>query len=116
MKLSDTNSYVCKNGYICDAGSDTEEGTALCPIDNYCVAGIPQTCPAGQYSLTMGLASVNECIDCPPGKYCPSNSVGMIDCTAGYFCPGGMDKAPEDASYGTTYQCTAGYYCPTGSM
>ena len=112
---SPTVTYKCKDGYICGEGSTTEEGTEECAVDQYCQAGVPYDCDSGTYSLARGLTKQSECIECPPGKYCPSRSVGITDCTAGYFCPGNMDKAPNDASYGTAYECTAGHYCPTGS-
>lgn len=57
MKFSDTSAYKCKKGHICDAGSETEEGTSLCPIDNWCEDGIPNVCLAGTYSLTLGLTT-----------------------------------------------------------
>ena len=111
MSGTDHTSYPCKDGFLCDAGSQTEEGSQPCPIDSFCTAGAATTCPAGTYSLVTGLVSTDECIECAPGKYCPDNSNGITDCPTGYYCPGNLISVPT----GTDNQCTAGHYCPGGT-
>ena len=101
MTTATSTTFKCKAGYICAAGSSTEEGSTACGIDQYCVDGTPTTCSAGTYSLIGGIVSQDECIQCPPGKYCPTNSVDMKDCPLGYWCEGNLSVAPS----GTTNQC-----------
>ena len=55
MTESTKNSYPCKDGYICGAGSSVATGTAACPKDSYCTAGNTTPCLAGTYSLVGGL-------------------------------------------------------------
>ena len=111
MKAADVATYPCKDGFLCATGSITEEGSSICPFDNVCQAGTQTLCPAATYSLIGGLTKSTECIECPPGKYCPNNSVSIKDCPLGYYCPGKLLAAPT----GTTNQCVAGEYCPSGS-
>ena len=87
MVDTDYTKYICKDGYLCDKGSQTEEGSRPCPQDSYCKAGVKTTCPAGTYSLNFGLVDESECIECPPGSYCPNNSIGIKDCPEGFYCP-----------------------------
>lgn len=101
--------YKCADGYICAAGSLSSIGSEECPIDNFCVAGVPTTCPAGQYSKETGAVATTECIDCSPGKYCPSNSVGILACPAGFYCVG------KDWQLSTHVKCPKGSYCPANS-
>ena len=51
MTTAESNDYVCKDGYLCAAGSETEEGSTICPIDSYCIAGTQYPCAEGTYSL-----------------------------------------------------------------
>jgi len=88
---SDPNDYInfkCKKGYLCAEGSKKEIGSELCPKPFYCIDGIQNTCPAGQFIPVRGADSANECVDCPPGKICPVGG-SIVDCPAGYFCSSG---------------------------
>ena len=53
----------CGGGYI----------IAPCPQGYYCPEGTEdnwQQCPPGTYNNDTGLANIEECKPCPPGKYC----------------------------------------------
>lgn len=105
----------CADGYLCAAGSTTATGTDTCPIDNFCLAGVQTACNAGTYSTIGGITAQTECIDCPPGKICPSNSVNIQTCPASYYCPIGTihtDTTPANI----VTPCTAGHYCAEGSV
>lgn len=54
-----------------------EIGNDLCPYDNYCNKGLPTPCPSGSFVQVQGTTSIDECIQCPPGKICPTLSVGI---------------------------------------
>lgn len=94
--------YLCKAGYVCAAGSRTDTGSSECPIHHYCTEGAAAVaCEAGTFTLQTGIASALECIECPPGKYCPTYGTAftVYDCPAGHFCPG---KIITDPSTGPT--------------
>lgn len=101
--------FKCGPGYLCNAGSESVRGNESCPIDNYCVDGTQTLCAAATLSTVGGIEAASECVECPPGKICENNSVGVIDCPAGKFCPGKV------LNLAGVSDCTAGNYCPTGS-
>jgi hypothetical protein len=109
------NSYKCKDGYICSGGNAKKIGSDTCPPDHYCVKGVPIECPAGTFIQIKGATSINECIECPPGKICPNHSVGMLDCPEGYYCDVGKYTSTDPAVAGFKV-CPAGHYCPKGSF
>lgn len=51
---SNYHAYKCSDGYICELGSLSSTGSYACPIDNWCVAGVPTICPPGQYAKEIG--------------------------------------------------------------
>jgi hypothetical protein len=112
--------FECFDGYLCPAGSSSGANEE-CPRDQYCERGTAIDCPSGYYSTNTGLRSADECIPCPPGKYCPNFSVGIQDCPAGFFCPGktiSIDNSfscPSENSDCKYHECTEGHYCPSGS-
>lgn len=108
------NNYKCKDGYICPGGNAKKIGSDTCPPDFYCQKGIPIKCPAGTFIQIKGATSINECIDCPPGKICPNHSIGMLDCPEGYYCDVGryFNSDPVASAF---KKCPTGHYCPKGS-
>lgn len=97
----------CPKGYYCHVGDDIR------------YHGDKKPCPVGTYGKTDTLKSIDECSDCPPGKFCDSeglmNYTGL--CDAGYWC---YSKAEASRSlvdstglYGICPK--EGYYCPQGS-
>jgi len=109
MTEADYPNFPCQDGYLCGTGSESSTGTADCPKDKYCIAGVATYCPAGYYSTVTGLRAESECTACSPGKICPSYSVGIYDCVEGYFCPG-LIIDEDDMTI-----CPVGNYCPSGS-
>lgn len=109
MTEADYPNFPCQDGYLCDAGSESSTGTADCPKDNYCIAGVATNCPDGYYSTETGLRAPEECLACSPGKICPSYSVGIYDCPEGNYCPGLITDEADMTI------CPVGKYCPLGS-
>ena len=83
-----TTTGLCQEGYFCVEGSDSID-EEVCPVGHYCVEGthIPQPCPAGTFSNTVGLTAVGECTDCTETKYCDDTGLTapVGDCTAGKY-------------------------------
>ena len=83
------------------------------PPGHYCPAGTssPNPCPIGTYYPSEFAKSVDDCLDCSPGKYC--NDTGLStpvgNCDSGYYCLNGANSStPIDGI------CTLGNYCPSG--
>jgi hypothetical protein len=77
-----------------------------CTMHHYCPDGtkssaIPK-CPAGTYAPYYRSLSVEDCLPCPPGKFC-NEGAGPADCPMGYYCPEGTENQYK-------YPCPAGYY------
>ena len=107
----------CPAGYYCPAGTSEP---IICGPGKYCPAGSSSEtdCPKGTYSPGEGMFREEDCIDCPPGKYC--NSPGITspngDCTAGYYCEGkAIDQLGRKQAGDPTNPCPAGGYCPAGT-
>ncbi|CDJ27837.1 LOW QUALITY PROTEIN: uncharacterized protein EMH_0035300 [Eimeria mitis] len=104
----------CPQGYYCDENDTLQK----CPEGHYCELGTvePKRCPAGTFSKTTGNASVYDCTDCPPGKYCESEGLPEPTgpCRAGYLCyKRATSDAPTDGVTGEL--CTPGGYCKAGA-
>ena len=70
------------NGNVCNQG--------VCPRGYYCPEGTswPVICPAGTYNLNYGEISVDGCISCIDGYYCPT-TLARVMCDEGTVCPTG---------------------------
>lgn len=93
----------CSPGHYCSGGEGTEKG---------------QPCPTGTYLPSSSAGYRNECLACPPGRYCDmqgqSNYAGS--CLAGYLCRGGAKfQAPNDTSNPYNGPCPVGLYCEAGT-
>ncbi|OAF70026.1 hypothetical protein A3Q56_02216, partial [Intoshia linei] len=109
----EVNKSVCKDcpaGYACPLGSDNYFSKPCnkgyyCPTKSTTQSQI--ACPKTKYNPNKGGKSLNDCLDCPDGKYCDTLALISVtkNCNAGYFCRLGVDAG----------DCTIGYYCPTGS-
>lgn len=118
-QLSDVTD-VCTEGHYCEEGATVPTPISslftfgdVCPKGQYCVAGtsIPALCDAGKYLPYTGGVSVDDCLDCPVGFYCPNTGTTDTDpvqCPAGYYCGPGL------SDYSST-PCSVGHYCPLGS-
>ncbi|CDJ35942.1 uncharacterized protein EMH_0045710 [Eimeria mitis] len=100
----------CPQGYYCEESATPKK----CPEGHYCELGTvePKKCPAGTFSKTTGNASVYDCTDCPPGKYCDSEGLPQPSgpCRAGYLCyKRATTDQPTDGVTGEL--CTPGGYC-----
>ena len=109
---------VCSPGRYCPEAS-TSDGLP-CPEGYYCPAGTSDTtwqpCPPGTFSNQTGYNSENDCILCPPGKYCEGehNTKPTGDCAVGFYCIlGASTSMPNDNTTGAP--CVAGEYCAEGS-
>ena len=124
--LESTNECTqCPDGYDCTGTNLTTYEDYPCQLGSFCVAGAVYGCPGGTYGPNVGAASVDDCVTCPAGNYCPygNSSVGTIvpiPCGSGYqcyegeiepqLCPAGFYCSEE-----TMNVCPAGYYCPIGT-
>ena len=88
----------CPAGARCPLAT---EHPILCPNATYCPAGSPGAtpCPPGKTSWRSGMASVDECEDCPEGYWCSAGN--MIACGRGTY---NSQLGADDQS-----ACT---YCP----
>lgn len=112
----------CTQGHYCTLSATAPAPTSkissfsfgdVCPKGSYCPTGtsVPTACPIGKYMPYTGAVASADCIDCPPGYYCPNSGTTdttIVVCTAGYICASGVSDP-------TTYPCPAGSYCPAGS-
>lgn len=65
----------CPSGYYCDFNDNLEDFSSyLCPRGYYCPNGTEYStqygCPNGTYGNNSQLASPDQCLQCPTGKYC----------------------------------------------
>lgn len=64
---------------------------------------------AGTFNDKTQRRSVDECTDCPAGKFCQGegNDYWTDDCSTGFYCIGGADNmSPNDG--------VTGIICPKG--
>ena len=107
---------VCPEGFFCLANS-SEFLSMPCPTGHYCPNGTEHgtqyKCPEGTYNSLEEGRSLNDCQDCPPGKYCEGqgNSNPTGNCTAGWYCTGAAESLNSTLKGGV---CPAGNYCPEG--
>ncbi|CAG9336329.1 unnamed protein product [Blepharisma stoltei] len=113
---------ACPGGYLCTRTGTGDYTQYPCgKVGYYCVVGAtePTPCPPGTYSSSTTAASIDDCIACPGGYYCPGASSSAISCEAGTYCPKGspISKACPIGYYckvntATPTLCPSGYYCP----
>eukprot|EP00057_Strongylocentrotus_purpuratus_P012752 XP_011667226.1 PREDICTED: neurogenic locus notch homolog protein 3 [Strongylocentrotus purpuratus] len=112
----------CNRGYYCDvADAPISDYTIYpCPVGHFCPNrtefDTQFPCPAGTYNPSERLVREDQCLDCPPGKFCdtPGEDNWMGDCAAGYWCIGAsLSATPDDDVTGV--ECPAGKYCIEGT-
>lgn len=120
-------------------GEATRTAQVRCSPGSYCVDGVSKLCPAGTFSWEYTTDSIDGCLECPEGFYCPEgtsapllNNCGATD----VYCPPGssypitveyghytLPPAPIDAlgvaqnqlnQIGTSI-CEPGYWCSGGA-
>uniref|UniRef100_A0AAV2J1Z8 Sodium channel regulatory subunit beta-3 n=1 Tax=Knipowitschia caucasica TaxID=637954 RepID=A0AAV2J1Z8_KNICA len=118
------NCVPCRPGFYCEEAIVGEPW--LCPPHSFCPAGtmVPQPCPNGTYTYSnqTGLQEEQECLPCPPGKYCRAGKIQGV-CAAGYLCLSGSAEFTPQGSNLTqcewglqcAVKCPPGYYCPEGT-
>ena len=115
----------CFEGYYCTGGASTPT-QEKCPAGHACPEGAdnPTPCSTGQFQPS-GLKGV--CLDCLPGYYCPTNSLGNTEgtvCPVGNYCPQGGSQqqqcplgtyldAQGRSSISECKPCLPGYACTT---
>ena len=121
--------YKCPKGMFCPAGMDRfpDFEQDACPAGQYCPEAVPApiNCPAKTFNPNVGRGqSEDDCIPCPPGRYCLEGAVNSTGpCSPGHYCTGGSDTP-------TQFACPKGFYrledggqnldacaiCPRGSL
>ncbi|XP_070552128.1 fibrillin-2-like [Ptychodera flava] len=108
---------TCPAGYYCMANA-TEFASYPCQPGYYCPNGTRYSteypCPPGTFNGLFNGRTLDDCQDCPLGKYCQGygNSNYTDDCMAGWYCSGGSDSSNTTTHGGI---CQPGFYCPEGS-
>ena len=74
--MSELTGFKCINGYLCNglANEVPNPNGQECPAGSFCVDGEATLCPAGTYRETVGATSVDFCIPCTAGYYCPEGT------------------------------------------
>ncbi|KAL8270980.1 hypothetical protein Esti_005101 [Eimeria stiedai] len=113
---------LCPAGYYCDeAGMGSSKKTAKgCRRGMYCPEGsiLHRLCPVGTYNPEYLGKSIDDCLPCPPGKYCQKEELETPsgDCAAGYYCARrSISIAPIEMDSFGNGPCPAGSYCPEGT-
>ena len=101
--------YKCPKGMFCPAGMDRfpDFEQDACPAGQYCPEAVPApiNCPAKTFNPNVGRGqSEDDCIPCPPGRYCLEGAVNSTGpCSPGHYCTGGSDTP-------TQFACPKGFY------
>lgn len=120
----------CEPGYYCPgavleniAGNRASSlDPASCPVGQLC------PCPAGRYGIADNLQDWEECLACPPGRFCEGAKTAPDGpCALGHFCPNGTSSANQfpcpPGTYGNRTDmvrqdecepCPEGHYCTGG--
>ena len=129
--------YDCCPGYYCPR--NTIACLHECPAGHYCPIGTGQPysypCPHGTYNNKTGRTSINDCLPCDPGMYCPHAGASHPheNCSEGWYClkgswtnkPMGFGVVLGNTSHGnfsslchgnsTGGQCNLGQFCGAGA-
>ncbi|CAK9096936.1 Putative uncharacterized protein MYH16 (Myosin heavy chain 16 pseudogene) (myosin heavy polypeptide 5) [Durusdinium trenchii] len=104
---------ACEPGHWCHVPAIARQEDYACPVGHYCHSStaFPLPCPAGRYRDTAGARSVDDCLLCPPGHFCPGdNQLGPFD-NQGFL-------EYWNASSGSSFSlpCPLGTYCVGGNL
>ena len=113
----------CPAGFLCNSVAIADYRQYPCPLGYFCTNSAQQfPCPGGTYRDTTGASNIEDCLDCPPGEFCPIAATAPCTCSAGYYCPAKSANAticPPGYYCGSKFDapkvCSKGYYCPQGS-
>ena len=103
---------TCGAGYECTSTTrtlcrpDQSSRSYYCPDNSYSRV----YCSNGKFTDVIGAETSADCVDCPPGFYCPNSDslAKIVECPAGFYCSGGAYTA--DATGTNTDSCTDGHY------
>jgi hypothetical protein len=88
-------------GYYID-----KDGKAIqCRTGHYCINGTVIMCPSGTYNMKKGMSSIDSCLICPPGSFCPTTT-SIAPCPKGTYNPGTGKSRTDDC-----IKCGAGKTC-----
>ena len=128
-------SDYCESGHICGGGATIPLPTGtygtdsnyICPLGRYCLKAGPSgtngptDCSASKYTYNLGSDSLDDCLSCAAGYYCPTGSYTPVQCPVGNYWVSGS-TAPVQCpintvrdSLGAEYdrgcrQCNQGYF------
>jgi hypothetical protein len=108
-----------------------------CPVGKFCTRGKfykgvsitdptkpdwytnPVSCLPGTYNPTPYATKIEDCLACPPGKYCAGKALDQPsgDCLAGYFCKESsqLEQPSTNDLAGKWGNCPEGSYCVQGT-
>ncbi|XP_060107672.1 uncharacterized protein LOC132580697 [Heteronotia binoei] len=142
----------CAAGYFCQEGSSDatpqgrnftwfplaecfwgQECAGICPAGFYCLegAGAPIACPDDTIGSLPGAGQREDCLPCPPGRWCKTEDPVAYPCPYGHHCyganythPGGPRALPlcpkqafrtegsPEPHQSDCQPCPPGYLCP----
>ena len=84
----------------------------ICPQGMFCVGGETHVqCDIGTYNPLYGSTTLNYCLSCPIGSFCPSLALIYHNiCSPGYYCPVNSTLNQDESQ-----KCEVGKYCPAGT-
>jgi len=131
-------SDYCESGHICTGGAITPlptsgtypTGNYECPLGRYCLkagatgVNLPLECSSSKYTYSMGSDSLDDCLTCEGGYYCPTTGFIPIGCPVGKYCVRGSTETTDcpintvrttvNAAFESDCaQCTGGFFCDT---
>ena len=122
--LKDPPELICNDGFFCGDGLAytnpvglKDSGSGLCKPGSWCVKGKEEKCGVGSYLPSRGagvmkaLHSVEECLVCPYGFYCPTPGLAKPKKPddPGYFYRSGEKEAKKNI-------CQKGFECKIGAI
>lgn len=102
----------CTQGFYCPLATAVPsicQAGYICPLMTTSSTDYP--CPAGTYNGQTNRFRNEDCLQCPPGAYCPSASTAPTLCEPGTYNP-----TPGAGYSGNCYPCPPGYACPAPGM
>nr|XP_038023625.1 uncharacterized protein LOC101804044 [Anas platyrhynchos] len=117
----------CRWGQVC---------AGLCPAGFYCLEGseVPTPCPSNTIRDVPGAGRKEDCLPCPPGRWCKAGDSEAYPCPSGHYCLGGKvsdqssllapqkcpphtyRKHPGAQSVADCQPCPPGYHCPLSGL